>query len=268
MNHLPCSRCGADVVAGSSCAVCRARSEFAATADLDRRIDERARQILAEAKAAETRAALASATEARRSELVATVELASRALEARRAREAKRGGTLAQAAKIYASALAFVALVVLAARGFQVAEWTPAYVGCPLVCDGCASSGNYVTWQVRTIIDGQSGGDMFYQLLCANPHVDVTRVTYRDLAVPRADLLPFMMPHWEILMWELIVYCAVFVPLLGTFAVLRFHRKMPWRVRVEMERRRFLEEAVDQALVELKQIDGAADQVMGPVPYR
>lgn len=238
---------------------------------MERLIDERARAIVEEEKAArareETAAREESARRERKAALTQRVDATRKALEANRSQPTTVVGSCLRSARNVA--LVSLALGLFPGVGmmfhlflFPAFGVSPAAVVCPLVCDECSAAARTFSWNFKGSWHSENGR-MGYAFVCANPRYDIDRLELSQVAgntPTNAALQPYMLSSFLSWMAEV----AVSVPCLALLFGPPFGLRRRGRLLGERPK---LEEALASAEAELKafekHVPDAADS-----PYR
>jgi hypothetical protein len=247
-----CAKCGAVVGADAGA--------------LERLIDERARQIVADEKERERAANQRVAEEERRRRdrdaLVKQVESAKTELEANQREPVTVIGACLRSMRnvlITAAIIGFFPGVLLHTFLIPAFGTSPAGVACPLVCDGCKSPARTFSWNYKGSWQSNNGR-MGYAFVCSNAKIDVQTLTESDMFDSNTNdaLQPYMLNSFAVWMVEYVVLVPCAPLLFGPFFGFKRRRRA-------LDQARPLEDALARAREKLAAFDHKPEPTE---PYR
>jgi hypothetical protein len=234
---------------------------------LERLIDERARQIVAEEKAQERdekeRVEREEQRKRERENLVTQLADARKALDDNKAEpDGILGACLKSTKRVLVTAAiagvfpgVFVHLFLLPAFGRSPASYV-----CPQVCNVCTAPARTFSWNYKGSWHSENG-QMGFAFVCTNPVIDIEKLTVTDLWDDKtnADLQPFMLNSLAVFLAEYAVLVPISVLVLGPYFGIRRRRRA-------LAQTRPLEEALARAQQRLDAFDKPAAE--SAEPYR
>jgi hypothetical protein len=260
-----CPKCSASCADDAQfCAKCGAVVGADAGA-LERLIDERARQIVAEEKdrerAEEQRAAEEDQKRRQRENARDQRDDAKKELDANRAEPVGIfGACLASMRRVLITAAIFGVFPGILLHTFLIPAFgtSPAGVVCPAVCDGCTAPAKTFSWNYKGSWHSENG-QMGYAFVCTNPKIDVAKLTESDIWDSHTNdaLQPYMLNSFAVWFVEYALLLPIAVLVLGPFFGVRRRKRT-------LDKRRPLEEALARAQARLDALEAKPPEPTEP----